>query len=211
MSERIKELVKRKTNSGINVLDIYTDLFVDFLKDAKDINYLNLQKIIELSDTDFDLDWDTLDDKEKKEVSYIGIKYQPLIKNIVSVLTINNDCPKQFYQRLFHEVFESELLKFSDREFGIVLFILSNLILELPYYQAKNTVLMDDKEYSEAISAIKPQINKGLYMLNNRLDSYTEQASQLHDIAESFGDRQKAIVFWAVIISNIKKEDDDSK
>lgn len=205
MLERIEEILE----SDKEILDKYTELYITFLKNDSENYYLNFKKIIEYSDSNVDFDDDELDTNSKNEIANIGLKYFHIIRDLVRILAEDNDCPEQFYQKLYSHIFESDLFKLSDREFGVVLFILSMQIQELPYFQANNLLEMDNDEFAGAVVEIGQQVAKGLYMANVRLHTYTEIASQLYDLAESFGDRKKAIVFLAAVLSKYKKQQND--
>ena len=205
MLERIEEILE--SNKGI--LDKYTELYISLLKNDAENYYLNFKKIIEYSDLNVDFEDDDLDVDSKNEIALIGIKYFRILRDLVNVIAEDNDCPEQFYQKLYNNIFRSDLFKLSDREFGVVLFILSMQIQELPYYQTNNLLEMDNDEFSESVVEIGQQVAKGLYMANVRLHTYTEIASQLYDIAGSFGNRKKAIVFLAAVLSKYKKQQND--
>jgi len=201
MLERIEEIL----DSDNKILDKYVELYITFLKNNAENYYLNLKKIIEYSDSNVDFEDDDLDAVAKDEIATVGLKYFHIIRDLVRVIAEDNDCPEQFYQKLYNHIFGSDLFKLSDREFGVVLFVLSMQIRELPYYQANNLLIMDNDEFAESVIEIGQQVDKGLYMANVRLHTYTEIASQLYDIAESFGNRRKAIVFLAAVMSKYKK------
>lgn len=207
MLEKIEEIL----NSDKAILDKYEEVYVEFLKKDKGDNYLDLQKTIVYSDRKTLYDDDLLDDQTKNEIASIGIKYYSWLRSVVKLLTGNNDCPEQFYQKLYEGVFVSKFLNLSDREYGVILFILANQIVELPYYQAQNVLEMENEDFAREVDEIIVDVRKGLYMLKDRLGSFTAQASQLYDIADSFGDRKKAIVFWAAIISRLKKDETEEE
>ena len=48
-------------------------------------------------------------------------------------------------------------------------------------------------------------------MMKYRTNTLTEQASQLYDIADSLGNREKAIVFWAAILGELKADYEDDE
>ncbi|MBP3195664.1 MAG: hypothetical protein J6N21_01490 [Butyrivibrio sp.] len=186
-----------------SIVDAYVFLYKKLLSARNEKDYLVLQQIIENSHFSFDKEAVSSELEEKTMI--LGAKYFGFMQEYVHLIARDNPCQEAFYQQIYNEFFCSDLFKLSDMEYGIILFFLSRSVRGLPYYQAVDTVKMSDEQFSETADAIRPELNKAYYMLDDRFDSLTEEASQLYNISEKIEDKNKVIVFWASVIGRIRK------
>ena len=109
-----------------------------------------------------------------------------------------------FYQKLYRAVFKSEVFPSDKITSAILLKMMADGAKELPYFQLTDLLDISNEEFRTIIDEIRPQLNRSITLLNRHLDTATMESSQLWKIASEL-DREKQIVYWAVIIGIIRQ------
>lgn len=185
-----------------NCTDIYLTLFQECVK-TSDTPWQVVRSIIEYQNqvgTD-DGSPSQIDPNEYQKTIRL---YLNLLHETVRVIAQKNMTEDDFYTCLYRNVFDSDLFPKDDMVQAIFLEILSEKIPELPYTQMQNLLRMSDETFREITAGITPQLNKAIYVLNRHFGSKTEETSQLWEIAKTLEDRDRQIVYWAMVISLIR-------
>ncbi len=201
-----KNIITILTDEKLSVCDRYTTIYRKCLSEKGKENYLYLKDIIELS-SGVQL---PKADEDNSLFKKIANQYYMLLKEIVSSIARKNLIPEEFYERLYANVFQSNIFPEKESERGIILYLMARRISGLPYYQAYDPVILEDNEFREVIKSIENELEKAKYMMNDRFDSRTEITSQLCDIADSLETREKKSVFWACVLNNRWQKDEET-
>ncbi len=193
------------TDEKISACERYSVIYEKCLSKKNKENYLYLKEIIETSSR---IRLPIEDDKYTNEFKRIANQYYMLLKELVNSIARMNLIPEEFYERLYTSVFQSSVFPEKESERGIILYLMSQKISGLPYYQANEPVYLEEDEFRELIRSLEDELNRAKYMMNDRFDSRTEVASQLCDIADSLDSREKKAVFWACILQNRRQRDE---
>lgn len=198
VESRLVEFIHKAEGHAI---DIFYDIYIEFLKDASAPQTL-LPVIFEYEEkigTD-DVECTKVPPEIRAEVE----AKLPEFKNIVRQIAECNDTPDVFYSKLWNEIFVSSMLLSGSEQYAVVLKMLNEKISLLPYYQAINLRSMEDEEYKKAVDRIRPQIIETIHMLNRHFEQKTERASQMCRIVNSLS-QEDACVYWAAIINLVEK------
>lgn len=183
-------------------LDIYHTLYTEFLKGSDHPGSV-LREIIQYTgDVGSEDDAPSLMDMD--DAKRISNRYTDLLSEISFALMADNPTEEDFYQKLYGHVFASELFPQDEQSQTVILYTISQLCVGLPYFQLIEPTKMSDEEYRERTTDLMPQIVWALHILNRRLNSRTEEASQICLAAESIPDRLNRIVFWSAVIGILK-------
>ncbi len=193
-----------ETSSG-NPLDIHYTLYTEFLAKSETPDEI-LKIILEYSEDIGNVDDDAPTCILEREVAEYSFVHLDLINAITQNIIDQNLSVEEFYKKLYNNLFVLDILPHGDKDQAILLYILtSQKIRGLPYYCAEDLLMMSDDEYKNIVDSIEEKISLAFYMLNRRFKSKTEEVSQLWNIASSLQSREEQIVFWAVIISIIRR------
>lgn len=200
MPNSLKEKAQNiMANAVGNYLDVYATLYTECIKKS-DAPWEILAMILDYSGeigSDDEAPEIMSAEKERSLISF----YHPVVKEIAQVLARKNDAEDIFYKNLYKTVFCSELFPQDDSVYTILLVILSKLISVIPYYYLDRLLQMENDTYQAIIKRINPQIDKTLHIMNRHLESRTEEASALYDIAESINDKNDRIVYWSAVLA----------
>lgn len=203
MKNVIRQIQNICENATGNIYDIYYSLYKECMFNQPDPSDI-LQKII--------IEMQNQESADERDAMYIDINYIDeivdiyfdLLKAYVITLVHKNLEETEFYERLYKVVFESDLFLQEEKAQAIYLYLLSEKIPEIPYFQAKNLLEMDGEEYREAVQRLKPQIEKSIAVLNRHFKSRTQESSQIYKIIEEIDSREDRIVFLSVYTSIIQ-------
>lgn len=204
MYEIIKSILE---NENLKAHERYVKLYRECLSENSQENYLVFKEIIEVSDRIRLAEDET--EASDPLIRKLTNQYYVLLRELVNAIAKKNLIPEEFYERLFKSIFESSIFPDRESEKGILLYLLAQRINSLPYYQAKDPIVLEEEKFRDIIKEIKPQLDMALYMIRERFDSYTEAASQLTDIADSLKSREKKAVFWTCVMQRYNKDNAD--
>ena len=172
---KVDEILEAKGNP----LDIYAVLYRECLLTSEKPSTV-LQRILQ-----FDAHPIGAEDDESPEVmsleeeARIKRDYYRLSREIIRVLAMENLPVGEFYEKLHNRIFVSDLFP-NDENIKIVLLrILAEDAVEVPYFQAEETLSMDSEEFEAAIERVDHYVTQAVHMLNRHFDSRTVEASQL--------------------------------
>ena len=86
----------------------------------------------------------------------------------------------------------------------MVLKIINEDCVLLPYYQAIDLISMDNDEFKKNLTSLEPAITEAIHMLNRHFLQKTEEASQLLRISQYLSEEKKC-VYWSIILKLIKE------
>ncbi|SDB68470.1 hypothetical protein [Butyrivibrio sp. INlla16] len=197
-----KTISSKLINSN-NHVNTYIELYREYLSERTEKSYLKFQNIIECSD-EIRINIEDINDDDKSLLDAMSNHYTDYLFELVRFITIENQCPEAFYQKLFDQIFCSGIINLSEREYGLLLMLLANNIKGLPYYQANSPVVVSDAKAEEIISEIRPFIRKAMYMADDRFEFTTQLSSQIIDILNQIDTREKKAVLLAILIGAIR-------
>ncbi|MCR5609247.1 MAG: hypothetical protein K6G26_09315 [Lachnospiraceae bacterium] len=203
----VKEYLDNKELSSI---DITTKIYREFLAPDLVTGIKNFREVIFYL---FNWDYSRAVKPSDEELNYLAIidkKYHDLMQQIVYALAKNNPEEEAFYIELYKLLFTGELFPKSEKDRGILLFILVKAIKGVKYYKAENVVRLDEKEFDDIVANIMGNIDRALSMIDNRFDTKSEMASQLCQIADKLDSEKEKVVFWGVVIGEARKLKENS-
>lgn len=198
--EKVQEIMK--TAQG-NSLDVYYSLLTDYLLKSDDPESL-FAVILSTPRMPFSEDpgpSNFIGEAIREEVIE---KYAQLLNDTVERQAEDNPNQDDFYKNLYYIVFRSKVFPDDIHTQTVLLYLLSEETVLIPYYQAVNLLIMENDEFHDNIRRLFPQFQQAAHMLNRRFKSRTEEASQLWEISQQLKSEQEQIVYWAVLISMIR-------
>lgn len=204
MEKVILKAQKIMENATGNVYDIYFVLFKECILDQEYPEQI-LHKILEEAQEHEFSDDETPEKVDKEKIKTTRNTYLRLLQEYVLVLTRENMEVAEFYRKLYNGVFKSGIFPEDEETQSILLCLLAEAIVEIPYYQANNMLSMTGAEYKNAVLRLRPQIQKVIYMLNRHFRSRTEEASQIYEVISRMDNREDKIILLSVLIYIIQK------
>lgn len=200
--EKVGEILE---NARGNPLDIYATLYREYLSGSKNPSAV-LQQILQFyahpvgSEDD-----DSPEVMSSEQERRIKRNYYMLIREIVRVLAMENLPVEEFYEKLYAQIFSSNLFPNSEDVKIVFLKLLGEELPLLPYFQASDLLPMTNEDYQAATERVDGQVTQALHMLNRNFDSRTEEASQLYRIATEILNKEDQTVYWAMVVSILKE------
>lgn len=193
-------------NAQGHPLDIYNTLFQEYIRTSDEpeavFAYILQKSNMQVGFADGTAA-NLMPDEEIQKIRYC---YGSLLHEVVSVLARENQPEDVFYSRLYQHIFGSDLFPADEKLKAVFLWMLADDMPEIPYFEAKELLKMSNEDYQELLDEMMPQIGKAIHMLNRNFGSKTEEASQLCRIADSIGDKNKQIVYWAAILNLVRRK-----
>lgn len=200
-----ESLMNTLNSASANQTDIYYRLYEDYFEKGDEPEEA-LRIIIDYSGKIGDAE-DTNPQKiTRQEENRIFNLYEGILHGVVDRITEMNLSQEEFYKKLYAVVFGSgnELLPQSKEEKVIALKILSERELVIPYFQIAETEQISREEFEEGLEKIQPSLREAYYMLNRQFSTTPEEGAQIVRIADSIEDKRQRIIFWTVIINNLR-------
>ncbi len=195
------ELVLFLQGEKENIFDVFYTAYVRFLKQSQCPQNL-LRVIFELSG---DIgSGETASEKVPEAVQNEIEQQLPEVKKIVTDLAKENKDTDAFYSALWEKFFISSPFAQSDEQCAVLLKLLSEDVLLLPYYHAIDLCTLEKEEFKALIEKMKPRIIESTHMLNRHFAQKTETTSQLCRIARDLPPVDTC-VYWAAILSMIER------
>lgn len=199
-TEKMLETLKAATG---NPLDIYCVLYSDYFKKSENPGHL-LEALLEYPNPVGSEDAPSREIPQEIEQKQVGF-YEEILNNKIELLCQKNEPEEIFYESLWQAVFTSPETAPENSEQGAVLLkILNEKMLLLPYFQAKDLVQMENVDFRQKLSEIAPNIQGAMHMLMRGFSQRTEKTSQLCRFAEGLS-REDASVYWAVVLDVLQK------
>lgn len=195
------KLVKFLQDAKGNTLDIFYDVYEQFLKDSKSPQLL-LPVIFEFVGRIGSHEENCV--KVSEIVQDAVAQHLSEIKDITTKIAKENQAPDVFYSNLWKDIFVSSSFSQSSEQCAVLLRMLYNDIPLLPYYQAFDLCQMEESEFKVSLERIRSRIIESTHMLNRHFNQKTETVSQLCRIAKDLS-QEDTYVYWATMISLIEK------
>lgn len=200
-----ESLISTLDNASANQTDIYYRLYEDYFENGDEPEEA-LQIIIEYARKIGDAEDNNPQKINRQEENRISSMYGGIIYGIVDRITEMNPTKENFYKKLYEALFKSdnELLPQSKDEKVIALKILSESVLAIPYYQIIETERISKEEFIEGVNNLQSSLREANYMLNRQFSTTPEEGAQIVRIADSIKDKRQQIIFWTVVINNLR-------
>ena len=137
----------------------------------------------------------------QEKLDEIKHNYYPILREMVRLLAHQDLSQKEFYNRLYDQIFLSKILPVNEETAPVFLLLLAENTPEIPYYQSSDLVTMSNDEYQSIMGDISESLYQAAHMIHRNFVSRTEEASQLLRIADGIQDRKSQIVYWSVVLS----------
>ena len=196
-----RELVQFLQEAKGNVLDIFYDVYEQFLKDSQSPQSL-LPIIFEFAGeigTDEDESLKVSDTSQEEVEERLWE-----IKDIVLKIAKENQAPAVFYTNLWNDIFASSVSSQNSEQCAVLLRMLNEDVPVLPYYQAFDLCRIEDSDFKASLQRVRSRIVESTHMLNRHFEQKTETVSQLCRIANGLS-KEDTYVYWATMISVIEK------
>lgn len=132
-------------------------------------------------------------------------KYSELLDETAKRQMKSNPDQLEYYKKLYNAVFRAGVFPDDVQTQTVLLYLLSEEIVCLPYYPTVNLLSMDNDEFQAIVKRLYPQFQQAIHMLNRHFKRRTEEASQLWEISQQLEPGQDQIVYWAVVLSVIRR------
>ena len=200
-----ESLIRTLDNASASQTDIYYRLYEDYFEKG-DKPEEALQIIIEYSREIGDAKDNNPQKISRQEENRISSMFEGIIFGIVNRITEMNLPREEFYKKLYAALFNSdnELFPQSKEEKVIALKILSERVLAIPYYQIIETEKISKEEFTEGLHSLQSGFQEAYYMLNRQFSTTPEEGAQIVRIADNIKDKRQQIIFWTVIINNLR-------
>lgn len=201
-------LNRLKTATG-NATDVYFGLYTDFFE-AGDEPEKALREILEYEEEIGDTEDKNPARITRQEELRLVAALEEIISGAANRIAEMNPAKDDFYRKLYRAVFDSdsELFPQSREEKVIALKLLSESVGVVPYFQVMDTERVSREEFKSGINRVWPSVQEAFYMLQRQFPTTPEETAQLLRIADSIPDKKDRIVFWTVIISKLRRDND---
>ncbi|MDE5933221.1 MAG: hypothetical protein K2H40_12190, partial [Lachnospiraceae bacterium] len=88
----------------------------------------------------------------------------------------------------------------------IALKILSERVDMVPYFQVIDTEKISKEEFEDGIGRLTEHIQEATHMLLRQYATTPDEAAQLLRIGEGIEDRKDRIIFWTILINELRRE-----
>ena len=195
------KLVEFLQDAEGNTLDVFYDVYEQFLKDSKSPQTF-LPIIFQFTGRIGSHEENSV--KVSEVVQDEVAQHLSKVKDIITKIAKENLTPDVFYSNLWKDIFVSSSFSQSSEQCAALLGMLHKNILILPYYQAFDLCYMEESEFKASLERIRSRIVESTHMLNRHFKQKTETVSQLCRIAKDLS-QEDTYVYWATMISLIEK------
>lgn len=204
-NDRIAKVDDILENAKGNPLDVYATLYREYLLGSKKPSAVLRQILQFYAHPVGSKDDDTPEVMSSEQEQEIRWNYCRLAREVVRVLARENLPVEKFYEKLYTQIFSSEL--FPDNEYVkiVLLRFLAAELPILPYFQASDLLSMTDENYHAAAERVDDQVVQAIHMLNRNFDSRTEEASQLCRLAVEIENEEDQIVYWSIVVAMLRE------
>ena len=156
-----------------------------------------------LSDIYFDTFLIELSHSSSDELKCELPKDIPQLANRIIDNLVQKRLPEEdFYHALYEKMLDSSFLPDLNAQ---VSFLTSLWISpRIPYYQVEQGCTMDDDQFASINQRIEPYLRKAFFILSINIKQRTQRASLLMQLADQIKNEEERVVFWAVIMANIR-------
>ena len=198
---KVREKIETATGNGFDLY--YTLLKEDLLgSDNPEYVFAVILSTPHIANSDNEIVSHYIDPSYAEQIRE---KYDQLLSETVIRQTENNPSPDAFYSKLYNAVFCSGVFPDNIEAQTVLLYILTQEMPLIPYYEAVNLMKMDNAEFRSVLNELLPQLQQAIHMLNRHFGSRTEEASQLLEISKQIETERDQIVYWAGLLSIIRK------
>lgn len=203
-----ENLINTLDNATANAFDVYFELYTQYFE-KEDKPEEALELILEYPGEIGDTKDKNPQNISRSDQSRIFGVFTELICSTASRLTQLNYTKQEYYKKLYETVFGSgsELFPQEKEEKVIALQILSERATAVPYWPIVKIEKVLKEEFDETVNKLRPQIREALCMLRRRFDNKFEMVSQLLRIADTITERRQQVIFWTVIVNEIRNND----
>ena len=193
-----------------NATDVYFGLYTDYFENGDEPEEA-LRIILEYPDNIGDTKDRNPRNISRQDENRLICIYEEIISGTANRIMEMNLAKEDFYKKLYSVIFDSdnELFPQNKKEKVIALKILSESVNAVPYYQVIKTDRISRDEFREGIEKLRPSLQEAHYMLHHQFDTTPEEAAQILRIADSISDRKEQVIFWTVILNNLRKDNDE--
>lgn len=202
-----ESLVGTLVNATAHATDVYFGLYKDYFENGDEPEEA-LRIILEYPAKIGDTGDSNPQNITLQEENRITCNLEYIVGGTANRIANMNLARKDFYKKLYVALFNSDNDFFpqSREEKVITLKILAERVLAVPYYQIIETEKISREEFEEGVSRLQTSFQEAYYMLNRQFPTTPEQAAQIVRIADNIPDKRQQIIFWTIIINNLRSD-----
>ena len=125
-----------------------------------------------------------------------------LVDNLISKQIEKRVSEEKFYSELWKRLWDDVVL--PNDEDRIAFFQILWMDPRIPYFEIGEGSIIQDDDFQKVIKKITPVVQKGMFIMNANLRRKTQWSSLLVELANSLEDETERIVFWAVLIGDLR-------
>ena len=204
----IEALIDRLKRASGNTTDVFYCLYTDFFEKS-DKQEEALRIIIEYPGEIGDTNDENPTKISQQREAKCYLEFAKMITAIAYRIAEMNLSKEDYYKELYQKIFCSEdKLWPQDKEEKVI--SLRILAENVPaYYQVIETEMVSKEEFEAGGKRITPKLQEALYMLEHRQFATTpEEIAQVLRIADSIDNSKEKIIFWTIILNNLRKSEE---
>lgn len=111
---------------------------------------------------------------------------------------------EDFYTDLWARVWDDIVLPTHEDRAAFLQILWSDA--RIPYFQISEGCSIPKEEFERIVEKIQSALRKGEFIVNANISYKSQQASLLMEIANSLDGDEERIVFWGILIGNLRAE-----
>jgi len=193
-------------NASANVYDIYYAIYI---------------RCFELENS-----WETLKSimkimknckfSKEEEGSFVSVHdveafksaYLELLQVYTNSLIKKNLPEDEFYKQLYNTLFVYDIFPKDKKTLAIIICLLVEEIMIVPYFQATDLLIMSDEDYKKHVNELEPEIFKTISIFKRQFSTRTEESSQLYKVLLSLNEEEDKIVYLSILIGMMQGVDE---
>ena len=193
MDENVKiKLLTQLEHTSANIYDLYYSLYVDYVVKYKDD--ILKEVILGTQSRKFDDNGES-SQIDKALVDKIKKQYSSILEGIVNVLVDEKKDEETFYKELYNRVFQSPTFPLDDTEKSVLLYLLCEENMELPYYSLEGVVHVEKKEFKEIVKRIDSVLYKVTYIMSRQFADDVQRMAYIYHLMGELEDEKEKVVY----------------
>lgn len=190
-----------------NSMDVFYKLYMDYFENKEDPGE-SLRIILEYPKVIGDKEDRHPQTIPRQSERRITLMFEEIISGTANRIAVMNLTKEAFYTKLYHTIFcsDSGLYPQSREEKAVALKILSEKVLDVPYYQITETCPISREEFTGLMNTLRPDMQEAVCMLRRQFPTVHERTAQILRISDRITDQKARIVFWGFVMSQLEHD-----
>ena len=134
--------------------------------------------------------------------------YLELLQVYTNSLIKKNLPEDEFYKQLYNTLFVYDIFPKDKKTLAIIICLLVEEIMIVPYFQATDLLIMSDEDYKKHVNELEPEIFKTISIFKRQFSTRTEESSQLYKVLLSLNEEEDKIVYLSILIGMMQGVDE---